>query len=117
MFTVKGGPDPMPLGAPHRHTAASDCSSMVGARAVNGHPRAVPGSSIPAGTSPAALCCPFPCGAWPSSVAMGLWRGCEAPRQFGSIAAGEGLEKKMGQSLSTSKVVRYGKREKDVGGL
>lgn len=54
MFTAKGGPDPMSLRAPHRHTAASDGSSTVGARAVNGHPQAVPGSSIPAGTSPAA---------------------------------------------------------------
>lgn len=44
----------MSLRAPHRHTAASDGSSTVGARAVNGHPQAVPGSSIPAGTSPAA---------------------------------------------------------------
>lgn len=53
------------------------------------------------------------CGAWPSSAAMR----CEAPRQFGGIAAGEVLEKGMGQSLSKGKVVRYEKMEKDVGGL
>lgn len=163
----------MSLRAPHRHTAASDGSSTVGARAVNGHPQAVPGSSNPGGSSPAApgpqapalrqrpggpgvliphtcatlspphpaaqaylsppqgsnigwslgggsmesgwvpLCCPFPCGAWPSSAAMR----CEAPRQFGGIAAGEVLEKGMGQSLSKGKVVRYEKMEKDVGEL
>lgn len=44
----------MSLRAPHRHTAASDGSSTVGARAVNGHPQAVPGSSNPGGSSPAA---------------------------------------------------------------